>query len=333
MTSTKTSTVSRLADTPFDGHSHDFDFLNGSFDVTNRTRVGKPFTGREEWQECSSTAVARTHLGGGVSIDEMYFPETRSYRFSFRLYDVEAKRWSVYRICSRDGRLGPPVHGTWRGDRCRLTGEEVVDGVVVQVAYSWSEVTDTTAHWEQAYSLHGLSWEVNQTMDWVRRPDLPDHLAGRKLTSDFDFIVGDWQIDHRRLSDPLTDDGEWTDFSTPWTAWTYLNGAVTVDELGLSDSKTRGFTLRSFDPRSGQWSIYWVNSGNARMDEHPMVGAFTEEGSGVFEAPDVYGGQPIRCRFIWSDIAETTTRWRQEFSTDGGQTWKANWYMDSTRLP
>ena len=44
-------------------------------------------------------------------------------------------------------------------------------------------------------------------------------------------------------------------------------------------------------------------------------------------------GQPIRCRFTWSDITETTAKWRQEFSTDDGQTWKANWYMDSTRLP
>ena len=44
-------------------------------------------------------------------------------------------------------------------------------------------------------------------------------------------------------------------------------------------------------------------------------------------------GARTLCRFVWSDITETTAKWRQEFSTDDGETWEANWYMDSTRLP
>ena len=64
----------------------------------------------------------------------------------------------------------------------------------------------------------------------------------------------------------------------------------------------------------------------------PVVGVFSG-GTGIFEAPDVYDGRAILCRFVWSDITETTAKWRQEFSTDDGETWEANWYMDSTRLP
>jgi hypothetical protein len=326
-------TVPRLAELTFDGASHDFDFLNGSFDITNRTLVGKPFTGSNEWKEFPSTAVARTHLGGGVSMEEIDFPETNTYGLSFRVFDVGAKRWSIYWVSSSDGRLGPPVHGAWEGDSCRLLGEDVVDGVTVHVSYSWSDVTETTAHWEQAYSLDGETWETNWTMDWVRRNDPPDHRRGPKLTSDFDFVVGDWQIDHRRLTNPLTGSDAWSAFASPWTAWTYFNGAVTVDELGLADETTRGLTLRLFDPETRQWSIYWVNSTLGRMDEHPVVGQFSPDGTGVFEAPDVYDGKEILCRFTWSDITATTAKWRQEFSLDDGETWKANWYMDSTRLP
>src|SRR6478609_7820433 len=148
MTTTQTTNVPRLADLTFEGASDDFDFLNGCFDITNRTLVGKPFTGSDEWKEFPSTAVAQTHLGGGVSIEEIYFPETNTYGLSFRVFDVESKQWSIYWVSSRDGRLGEPVRGTWRGDHCWLTGEEVIDGAVVQISYSWSNVTDTTAHWE-----------------------------------------------------------------------------------------------------------------------------------------------------------------------------------------
>jgi hypothetical protein len=253
----------------------------------------------------------------------MYFPEARTYGLSFRVFDVESKQWSIYWVSSKDGRLGPPVRGVWAGDRCWLTGEDIVDGVAVQVSYSWSDVTDTTAHWEQAYSLDGETWEANWTMDWVRRTDPPDQTGGPKLTSDFDFVVVDWQIDHRRLVKPLTGSDEWTTYSSPWTAWTYFNGAVTVDELGLADETIRGLTLRLFDPESKQWSIYWVNSTVGRMDD-PVVGAFAADGTGIFEAPDVYDGRAILCRFVWSDITETTAKWRQEFSTDNGRTWEAN---------
>jgi len=261
----------------------------------------------------------------------MYFPETRTYGLSFRVFDVESKQWSIYWVSSKDDRLGPPVRGAWAGDRCRLTGEDVVDGVAVQVSYSWSDVTHTNAHWEQAYSLDGETWEVNWTMDWVRRTDPPDQTGGPKVTSDFDFIVDDWQIDHRRLMKPLTGSAEWTTYSSPWTAWTYFNGAVTIDELGLADETIRGLTLRLFAPESKQWSIYWVNSTIGQVTD-PVVGVFSG-GTGIFEAPDVYDGRAILCRFVWSDITETTAKWRQEFSTDDGETWEANWYMDSTRLP
>ena len=132
--------------------------------------------------------------------------------------------------------------------------------------------------------------------------------------------------------EPFTDSDGWSAYSSPWTAWTYFNGAVTVDELGLADETVRGLTLRLFDPETRQWSIYWVNSTLGRMDD-PVVGAFSDDGVGVFQAPDVYDGQAILCRFIWSDITATTSRWRQEFSVDDGTTWEANWYMDSTRLP
>jgi hypothetical protein len=123
------------------------------------------------------------------------------------------------------------------------------------------------------------------------------------------------------------------EFSAPWSAWTYHNGAVTVDELALADEGVRGFTFRTLNRQTRTWSIYWVNSATGQLDPHPVIGSFNADGTGVFEAPDLYDGHEILCRFTWSDITPTTARWRQEFSTDGGQTWEPNWYMDSTKMP
>jgi hypothetical protein len=49
----------------------------------------------------------------------------------------------------------------------------------------------------------------------------------------------------------------------------------------------------------------------------------------LFECEDV----PIQMRFVWSDIGESSARWEQSFSFDGGRSWKANWIMELTREP
>jgi hypothetical protein len=52
---------------------------------------------------------------------------------------------------------------------------------------------------------------------------------------------------------------------------------------------------------------------------------------GEFYGDDTHQGTPVRARFIWSGITREAAHWEQAFSTDGGQTWVTNWYMDSTR--
>jgi hypothetical protein len=54
---------------------------------------------------------------------------------------------------------------------------------------------------------------------------------------------------------------------------------------------------------------------------------------GTFQADDTFNGQPIRVRYLWSDITATSCRWQQAFSADGGKTWETNWIMDMRRVP
>ena len=78
-----------------------------------------------------------------------------------------------------------------------------------------------------------------------------------------------------------------------------------------------------------EWSIYWASSRTGRL-EPPVVGTFTD-GRGDFYGDDTHEGEPIKVHFTWSDSTETTARWEQEFSADGGRTWEANWVMEFTR--
>ena len=90
-----------------------------------------------------------------------------------------------------------------------------------------------------------------------------------------------------------------------------------------------GQSIQVFNPATRLWSVYWVDNRDHVMSP-PVVGAF-KNGVGVFEGEDKLNGQPIRVRYIWSNISETGARWEQAFSNDAGETWETNWIMEFRR--
>ena len=150
---------------------------------------------------------------------------------------------------------------------------------------------------------------------------------------DFDFYMGTWAVHHRRLKQRLAGNDEWEEFEGTSTAWALLGGAGNVDDnvLELPSGTYRAISLRSFDPTTNQWSIWWLDGRNPGVLDPPVVGGF-EDGIGTFITADTFDGRPIIVRFLWSDITPTTCRWEQAFSADGGETWEVNWVMESTRL-
>lgn len=307
----------------------DFDFLRGAFDVANR-RLLSPLSGRTDWEEFPATAVARTHFNGAISVDEMRFPTKGSFGMSIRLFDRVAQVWTVYWVNSETGRLQAPVRGRWVDGVSLLFGEDEHDGTPVRASYRWSEVTDRTARWEQGFSVDGgETWETNWIMNWTRRVDEPKHSHPRKPSSDFDFLVGRWHVAHRRLSARQSGSRDWVELAGTAAARTYFNGGVSIDEFDFPTLGSRGLTIRLFDPRLELWSIYWVDSGDGKL-QPPVHGSF-DGGVGEFYGEDVHNGQAISVRYIWSDISEHSARWEQAFSTDHGRTWEINWVMRFTR--
>ena len=154
-------------------------------------------------------------------------------------------------------------------------------------------------------------------------------IAGR---DDFAFLSGRWNVQHRRLVARLAGSEDWQEFAGTTELWPLLGGAGNVDDnfLDLPGDPYRAASLRSFDPATGLWSIWWLDARRPGAIDVPVVGRFVD-GVGTFEADDTFEGRPIRVRFRWTRTATSSPRWEQAFSADGGATWETNWEMDFTR--
>jgi len=149
---------------------------------------------------------------------------------------------------------------------------------------------------------------------------------------DFDFLFGSWDVRHRRLKERLAGCTEWIEFDGTSTAQPLLGRQGNVDDnlMNMPGGAYRGASFRAFDPETGTWAIWWIDSRYPHTLDVPVVGGF-EGGVGTFFCNDTLRGQPIRVRYEWSHITLTTCQWEQAFSPDGGETWETNWVMHFTR--
>jgi hypothetical protein len=146
---------------------------------------------------------------------------------------------------------------------------------------------------------------------------------------DFDFLEGAWDVANRRLHERHVGSEDWDEFPGTSVALRFFDGAGSFDEITFPTKGERGATVRTLDPATGRWSIWWWSSRDGAITP-PVVGGF-RAGVGTFYGDDTDGGTPVRVRFLWSRITPTSARWEQAFSTDGERTWETNWVMDLSR--
>ncbi|WP_406005878.1 hypothetical protein OG440_06590 [Streptomyces sp. NBC_00637] len=159
---------------------------------------------------------------------------------------------------------------------------------------------------------------------------------------DFDFLHGSWEVHHRRRTDFLDPGSDWEEFPSTAHCRPLFDGAANIDEIDMPHLGAKGLTLRLFDRESGEWSLNWSSSRSGRLFP-PVIGGFgdadadADDGGsrarGEFYGDDTHDGKDVRARFVWSGVCDTSARWEQAFSLDGGETWLTNWVMDFTRPP
>ena len=147
---------------------------------------------------------------------------------------------------------------------------------------------------------------------------------------DFDFLLGTWDIANRRLEGWLRGSQDWREFPARSTCTRLLGSAANMDEFTTpARPGVVAMSLRLFDPVTGLWSIYWLDSRRPRITP-PVVGGFSGD-RGVFEGDDEIEGRAVRVRYVWSRIRSGRPRWEQALSADGGRTWETSWVMDLVR--
>jgi hypothetical protein len=148
---------------------NDFDFYTGTWDVINRRRTDF-LDEASEWEEFPAVSRATRHFGGAANFDEIEFPTKGYAGLTLRLYDPEREEWSLYWVSKRDGRLTTPVVGRFADGRGEFFGDDEFEGKQIRVRFLWTDITATSARWEQAFSLDGdRTWLTNWTMDSTRR--------------------------------------------------------------------------------------------------------------------------------------------------------------------
>jgi hypothetical protein len=152
---------------------HDFDFEAGSWKI-HLKRLEHPLTGSHTWVEFDGTTVTRK-LWDGAQLERFNTdgPSGHVEGLTLRLYDKESHRWSLYWANQRTGALSlPATVGEFKNGRGEFYDQEMWQGKPILVRYVWSEMTPTSAHFEQAFSDDwGKTWEVNWITDQTRVSD------------------------------------------------------------------------------------------------------------------------------------------------------------------
>jgi hypothetical protein len=150
---------------------------------------------------------------------------------------------------------------------------------------------------------------------------------------DFDFELGSWNIHLKRLVNPLTGSTKWIEFDGTSATRKVWDGRSQLEEFETDGTAghIEGLTLRLYNRKTRQWSLYWANSKDGSMGGPPNVGEF-RDGVGNFYCQDTFNGKVILVKYEWSKITPTTAHFEQSYSEDGGKTWEVNWITDQTRV-
>ncbi|MDQ8755796.1 hypothetical protein RCO27_06100 [Sphingosinicella sp. LHD-64] len=154
---------------------------------------------------------------------------------------------------------------------------------------------------------------------------LPEGTASR---TDFDYFLGTWQVEHRRLRQRLAGSTDWEEFPGRTHCQQLFGGLVNLNEsISQRGGRTSyGMGLRALDEPGGRWVDWYLAASDLSKIDPPLYGRFAG-GVGTFYSRETYEGRPVLVRGQFSSVSDSEARWDQAFSTDEGATWETNWVM------
>jgi len=142
---------------------HDFDFDIGTW-KTHLSRLVHPLTGSNTWVTLEGITVVRKIWDGKANLAELDVetPKGHVQVLSLRLYNPEARQWSLNTANSSVGTVSVPTIGDFKNGRGEFYDQEPFNGRTILVRNVWSDITADSCRFEQSFSDDGgKTWEVN----------------------------------------------------------------------------------------------------------------------------------------------------------------------------
>lgn len=309
--------------------SHDFDFNLGVW----HTQIQRIKNG--ETTEMAGTVTVRPVWGGRASLEEIEVDGPKGHWEGLTLFTFNpaAHQW-VQTFINSSANYANPLVGSFANGRGELFASDTVDGKAVLVRGVWSDITADAHRYEESYSRDGgATWTPAFIAKLTRQAKTADAPAtiDHDGSHDFDFDLGTWHTQSKRILHPLTGSKDWVEYDGETVVRPVWGGRANLAEYH-ADGKAGHLellALRVYDPAHQQWSINFT---------HPDSGTFSTPGVGVFANhrvefydQETIGDRAMLVRFSMSPIDADHAQSEQAFSSDGGKTWEVNWINRYTR--
>jgi hypothetical protein len=142
---------------------HDFDFEIGTW-KTHVKRLQHPLTGSSTWVDYDGTSIVSKVLDGRANLVELRVEGAagRIDAISLRLYNPQARQWSLNFSNIAGGTLSQPTIGEFHDGRGEFYDQETLADRAIFVRFIITPIDKDTWRFEQAFSADGgKSWEAN----------------------------------------------------------------------------------------------------------------------------------------------------------------------------
>lgn len=148
------------------------------------------------------------------------------------------------------------------------------------------------------------------------------------MSSDFDFLIGGWQVFNQKLERWFDQSAQWLEFESHHHEKKRLQGEGTIAHhyYTLQNTVYERNVIRSYNAAQDFWKIDRLD-GMSSMIMAPLTGTFWNN-KGAFVSKGIWNSADILIWVEWTKICNTYACWEQACSIDKGHSWQTNWVME-----
>jgi hypothetical protein len=158
--------------------------------------------------------------------------------------------------------------------------------------------------------------------------------APRDGQHDFDFGAGTWHTHVTLAPDPFGQPDVKVTLEGTVTSRKVWGGRAWLEEIEADGPKGHweAMTLYLYNPKTHQWSMNFIKN-QPRTLGNTLIGAFDKDGRGELIMNDSFNDRAILVRGVWTKLSASSHDYEEDFSDDGGKTWKVSFVGHKTRIP